>query len=43
MNFMLHGSVEQVVLFTVLIILSKSSSVMVWKFDRVLHFLVGML
>ena len=38
MNLVSHGSVEQVVLFTVLRILGNSSSVMVWKFDRVLHF-----
>ena len=43
MNLVLHGSVEKVVLFIVLIILSNSSSVMVWKFDRMLHFLVCML
>ena len=43
MNLVLHGSFQQVVLFIVLMDSNNSSSGMVWKFDGVLQFLIGML
>ena len=42
-NLVLHVSIEEAMLCIVFMITSISSSVMVWKLDRILQFQVGLL